>query len=81
MEQARASYDCYKQEWEEARMEILYDEDERPVMFRVKDIGEPLTWNKWLPVELEWAIENEEYLYAAELRDEILKTKNISNEN
>lgn len=81
MEQARASYDCYRQEWEESKVEVLYDEDERPMMIRMKDIGEPLSWNRWLPVELEWAIENEEYLYAAELRDEILKTKNISNEN
>ena len=31
MEQARASYDCYKQMWEESRIEILYDEDERPM--------------------------------------------------
>lgn len=81
MEQARASYDCYKQEWEESKIEILYDEDERPMMIRTKDIGEPLSWDKWLPVELEWAIEQEEYLYAAELRDEIIKNKNYKNES
>lgn len=80
MEQARASYDCYKQMWEESRIEILYDEDERPMTIRTKDIGDPLSWDKWLPGELEWAIEEEEYLYAAELRDELLKIKTNTNE-
>ena len=80
MEQAKASYECYKQEWEESRIEVLYDEDEHPMMIRTKDIGEPLSWDKWLPVELEWAIEQEEYLYAAELRDELLKIKTNTNE-
>lgn len=74
---AKASYEAYKQIWEESKIEVLYDVDERPMMIRTKDIGDPLTWEKWLPGEMEWAIEAEEYEYCAQLRDEILKlTKN-----
>jgi hypothetical protein len=76
MEQAKVAYDVYVQVWEESRTEVLYDEDERPMMIRTVEIGDPLSWNEWLPTEMEWAIEQEEYLYAAELRDEIVKTKN-----
>ena len=76
---AKASYEAYKQIWEESKVEVLYDVDERPMMIRTKDIGDPLTWAEWLPGEMEIAIEAEEYEYCAQLRDEILKLKNNEN--
>ena len=74
---AKKAYRAYKQIWEESKIEVLYDVDERPMMIRTKDIGDPLTWAEWLPGEMEAAIEAEEYEYCAQLRDEMLKlTKN-----
>jgi len=74
---AKKAYRAYKQIWEESKIEVLYDVDERPMMIRTRDIGDPLTWDEWLPGEMEKAIEAEEYEYCAQLRDEMLKlTKN-----
>ena len=67
----KAAYESYIQIFEESRTEILYDVDERPMMIRQKDIGSPLSWIDWLDKEMKLAIREEEYLYAAKLRDEI----------
>ena len=75
---ARAAYESYVQIWNESKVEVLYDVDERPMMIKTKDIGDPLSWSDWLSGEMEIAIEEEEYEYAAILRDEI---KALQNEN
>ena len=69
MTQARVEYDLYRQEFEQSRTEVLYDEQERPMMIRQREIGEPLSYRQWLPTQLPWAIEVEDYMYAAEIRD------------
>ena len=68
---AKAAYESYVQIWNESKVEVLYDEDERPMMIRTKDIGDPLSWDDWLVGEMELAIDEEEYMYAAQIRDEI----------
>ena len=68
---ARAAYESYVQIWNESKVEVLYDVDERPMMIRTKDIGDPLSWSEWLPGEMEIAIEEEAYESAAILRDEL----------
>lgn len=75
---ARAAYESYVKIWNESKVEVLYDVDERPMTIRTKDIGDPLNWSEWLPGEMEIAIYEEEYEYAAILRDEI---KALQNEN
>lgn len=75
---ARAAYGLYVQIWNESKVEVLYDVDERPIAIRTKYIGDPLSWSEWLPGEMEIAIEEEAYEYAAILRDEI---KALQNEN
>ena len=69
MIQARIEYDVYLQDFEERSTEVLYDVDERPMMVRYRDVGIPLCYREWLPGELLRAIEREDYMYAAELRD------------
>jgi hypothetical protein len=71
MKQSEIEYEVYKQMWEESKVEVLYDVDERPMMIRTKDIAPVLSWTEWLPGEMKDAIEREDYMYAAELRDEI----------
>lgn len=73
MTQSQIEYDVYRQEWEESGVEVLYDEDERPMCVRHREIGEPLSFREWLPSQLSWAIEVEDYMYAAEIRDLIAK--------
>ena len=68
---ARAAYESYVQIWNESKIEVLYDVDERPMFIRTKNIGDPLSWSEWLPGEMEIAIEEEAYEYAAILRDEL----------
>jgi hypothetical protein len=75
---AKAAYESYVQIWNESKVEVLYDEDERPMMIRTKDIGDPLSWDDWLVGEMELAIDEEEYMYAAQIRDEL---KLLENEN
>ena len=78
---ARAAYEAYVQLWNESKIEVLYDVDERPMTIRTKDIGDPLSWSDWLPGEMEIAIEEEAYEYAAILRDEIKALQNENNKH
>ena len=86
---ARAAYESYVQIWNESKVEVLYDVDERPMTIRTKDIGDPLTWMEWLIAEMEIGIENEAYEYCAVIRDELnvlenettLPKKDKNNEN
>jgi protein-arginine kinase activator protein McsA len=74
---ARAAYESYKQICEESQTEVLYDVDERPMMIRRKgDYVKPLSWGEWLHEEMAIAVYEEDYMYAAQLRDEIAKLNN-----
>ena len=74
---ARAAYESYLQIYETERFEILYDVDERPMMIRErKNTPPPLTWMEWLFAEMDIAIEEEAYEYAAVLRDELKALEN-----
>jgi hypothetical protein len=78
---AKAAYESYVQIWNESKVEVLYDEDERPMMIRTKDIGDPLSWDDWLVGEMELAIDEEEYMYAAQIRDELKLLENENNKH
>ena len=73
----RAAYESYLQIYETEKFEILYDEDERPMMIRErKNTPPPLNWMEWLMAEMEIGIEHEAYEYCAVLRDELKALEN-----
>lgn len=68
----KAAYQSYLEIYKSERFEVLYDEDERPMMIREKkSMAPPLDWNEWLIAEMEIGIENEAYEYCAVIRDEL----------
>jgi len=74
----KGAYQSYLQIYESEKFEVLYDEDERPMMIREKkSMAAALTWFEWLITEMEIGIENETYEYCAVIRDEL---KLIDNE-
>jgi protein-arginine kinase activator protein McsA len=74
----KEAYQSYLQIYESEKFEVLYDEDERPMMIREKkSMAAALTWFEWLIAEMEIGIENEAYEYCAVIRDEL---KLIDNE-
>jgi len=73
----KAEYQSYLQIYESEKFEVLYDEDERPMMIREKkSMAAALTWFEWLITEMETRIENEEYEYCAVIRDELKLIEN-----
>lgn len=73
----KAAYQSYLQVYESEKFEVLYDEDERPMMIREKKSMAPaLTWMEWLIAEMEIGIENEAYEYCAVIRDELNSLQN-----
>jgi hypothetical protein len=73
----KAAYQSYLQIYESEKFEVLYDEDERPMMIREKkSMPPPLDWNEWLIAEMEIGIENEAYEYCAVVRDELKVIEN-----
>ena len=73
----KAAYESYLQIYESEKFEVLYDEDERPMMIREKKPMPPaLTWMEWLIDEMETGIENEAYEYCAVIRDELKLIEN-----
>jgi len=73
----KAAYQSYLQIYESEKFEVLYDEDERPMMIREKkSMAAALTWFEWLIAEMEIGIENEAYEYCAVIRDELKLIEN-----
>jgi hypothetical protein len=73
----KAAYQTYLQVYENEKFEVLYDEDERPMMIRErKSMAPALTWFEWLIAEMEIGIENEAYEYCAVIRDELKLIEN-----
>ena len=73
----KAAYQTYLQVYESEKFEVLYDEDERPMMIRErKSMAPALTWMEWLIAEMEIGIENEAYEYCAVIRDELKLIEN-----
>ena len=73
----KGAYQSYLQIYESEKFEVLYDEDERPMMIREKkSMAAALTWFEWLIAEMETRIENEEYEYCAVIRDELKLIEN-----
>ena len=73
----KAAYQSYLQIYESEKFEVLYDEDERPMMIREKkSMPPPLDWNEWLIAEMEIGIENEAYEYCVVIRDELKLIEN-----
>jgi hypothetical protein len=66
-------YREYRKFMQEKDLEIVLDENDEPVMIRTRPIGEILNWSEWLGLELEEAIELEEYEYCHKLKIEINK--------
>jgi len=73
----KGAYQSYLQIYESEKFEVLYDEDERPMMIREKkSMAAALTWFEWLIAEMEIGIENEAYEYCAVIRDELKLIEN-----
>ena len=73
----KAAYESYLQMYETEKFEVLYDEDERPMMIRErKNVPPPMNWMEWMLAEMEIAIEYEDYEYCAVIRDELKALQN-----
>jgi protein-arginine kinase activator protein McsA len=71
MTQPQIEYQVYLQELEESGKIVVYDQDERPVyVTRIQGDDNPLSFTEWMKQEMIKAIEEEDYEYAAQIRDE-----------
>ena len=71
MTQPQIEYQVYLQELEESGKIVVYDEDERPVyVTRIQGDDNPLSFTEWMKEEMTKAVEEEDYEYAAQIRDE-----------
>jgi len=75
MSQLRSDYQVYLQELEHQNQIYLYDEDGHVVSIQSKSKYTPLNYVDWLDSEMRDAIEEEDYRYAAKVRDEIIYIK------
>lgn len=79
MTQPRIEYQVYLQNLEEKAMRFLYDEDGHVTAVRIESYTS-LSYFEWLQTEIEDAIDQEDYEYAAQIRDEMLYLKLYSTE-
>lgn len=71
----KIEYEVYLQELQEQSVQYLYDEDGHIVSVRqIKSIS-PLSYLDWLNTEMQDAVDQEDYRYAAKIRDEIIYLK------
>jgi len=76
MTQPQIEYEVYIQDIKKAGEIIMYDEEERPAYIKYVETEEPLLFTEWMALEMKRAVEQEDYEYAAQIRDEY-KNNNI----
>jgi len=79
MTQLRTEYQVYLQNLEEKSTHFIYDEDGHVTAVYIGNYI-PLPYLEWLQTEMEDALDQEDYEYAAKIRDEVLYLKLYSTE-
>ncbi len=76
MTQPQIEYQIYLQQLGERSTQVIYDQDERPVYVKTIEKEPTMSFTEWMKEEMKKAIEQEDYEYAAQIRDEY-KTNNL----